>query len=594
MTDKTLRIAAGCSADITLSMPQMAGYGEIDYLVLDYLMEHSIAKMAGARAANPMASFGAGLLGPEVMEVLPDLMARGIRIMTNAGGLDPLLCARLFREAAGARGLAPRIAVVHGDDVLDQLPGDFTDMFSGAPVPGDLLSANAYLGAQPIAEALRHAPDIVITGRVVDSALTLGALIHEFGWALDDFHRLGTGSIIGHLLECGAQPSGGIHTDWQQMDFANPSFPIAEVSEDGSAVFFKVPGTGGRITRGTLGEQLTYEIGDPQRYFLPDVTADFSAVTLQELGPDRIRLSGGTGHPPTATYKVCAMQQLGWRAVLSNPVVGKDATGKARKIVAALLRRSEVLNARHNWGPLDQASAQYIGTGESMGAHAPAGATPSEVVYRLVADHPRREAMEALMRVHGGTAASMAPGTPPPLGADIRPRMKLWSFLMEKSRVQPLLSIDDRTLAVGMHDQAGYDSAALPPCPGIPPHPVTGTHTVPLERLAYLRSGDKGDLVNIGVVARDPAWLPWLSAALTPEVIRDWYAHLFADPAHARVDRYEMPGLGAFNFVLHDALDGGAVSSRRFDDMGKGLGQQLLDLPVRVPEGLLAAPTLQS
>ncbi|MEU6192187.1 acyclic terpene utilization AtuA family protein [Streptomyces sp. NPDC047061] len=585
MPNRMVRIAAGCSVDVTSALPQMARYGEVDYLVLDYLMEHGLAKMAAARAADPEAGYAAGFLGPDILGELGRLLANGTRIIASAGGLNPLRCAELFRRQAAEIGLSPRIAVVHGDDVLDLAGPEQVDMFTGERLPDRLVSSNVYLGAAPIAAVLAGEPDIVITGRVVDSALSLGPLLHEFGWPLDDYDLMAAGSLVGHLLECGAQPSGGIHTDWREIDFADTSFPIAEVHDDGGIVITKAPGTGGRISFGTIAEQLTYEISDPQRYFLPDVTLDSSRVTLEEVGPDRIRISGAKGYPPTSTYKVCSIEHVGWRGVLANVIAGEDADEKARKTMDAVIARAEIINERNGWGPFTSTGTEVIGSGDSLGAHA-RPVNPQEVVYRLVADHPNREAVDSLLRVHGATYVSMSPGTCY-LSAEARPLMRVWSFLLDKDQVDPLLTVDGEatTIKVPRHD--GFHDGLVRTNTPLTTLEAPDGVAVPLERLAYTRSGDKGDMANVSVVARDPRFLPYLAHALTTESVKTWFRHVFSDPATARVDRFEMPGIGALNFLLHHGLDGGAVSSRRFDDMGKTYGQQLTGFPVRVPSVLI-------
>ncbi len=586
MANRMVRIAAGCSLDTSLALLQVANYGEADYLILDYLMEHGMAKMAAVREADPTGGFAAGFLTPEIFHELPRLLACGTKIIASAGGLNPVHSAELFAQRAAELGLFPKIAVVHGDDVLSLTGSTRVDMFSGQDLPEELSSGNAYLGAAPIVAALRTNPDVVITGRVVDSALTLGPLLHEFGWATDDYDLLATGSLVGHLLECGAQTSGGTYTDWREADFVNPAFPLAEVHADGSVVMTKVPGGNGRISIGTIAEQLTYEIGDPQRYFLPDVTLDSSQVTLEEIGQERIRLSGAKGYPPTSTYKVCCIEHVGWRGVLSGVTVGKDAIEKARKTIEAVTVRAEAFNRRYNWEPFDSISAQVIGSGESLGSQAPP-INPQEAVYRLVADHPRQDAVEGLVRMHGASFVSMAPGTCF-LGAEIRPRMKVWSYLLEKDRVTPKVTAGGVTISVETPVHRGFEDAMVNANPPLVILNAPGGVEVPLEYVAYTRAGDKGGMANVGVIARELKFLPYIAHALTEEAVAEWYRHLFADRSQGQVERFEMPGIGALNFLLHDALDGGAVTSRRFDDMGKSLGQQLLHFPVRLPAKMLA------
>lgn len=589
MKNHVVRIGAGCSVDITLALPQMVRHGDLDYLVIDFLTEVAISKLAAEKVADPDAGFAAGFAGPELAMELRQILDSGIKVVTNAGGLNPLGCAAAIEAMAAELGLKPKIAVVHGDDVLDQLDDlradGGTDMYTGAPLPAGLVSANAYFGAKPIAAALAKGADIVVTGRVVDSALSLGPLIHEFDWPMDDYDRLAAGTLTGHLLECGPQPAGGIYTDWREVDWTDSSFPIAECFADGTAIFTKVPGTGGLISVGTLSEQILYEIGDPQRYFMPENTCDLSGVRLEPVGEDRVRISGARGRPPTGTYKVCAMAQEGWRGVTMGVTTGPDAVEKAERTAEAVLERTRRLLRDRNLGAFTATSVELIGSGASAGAHAAPG-DPREMVYRITADHPERSAIDLMMKVSRAAGVSMAPGTVGAMANSIAPQMRMHAFLVEKDRLPVRVTFEGETEAVEVPTGGGFEAETVEPVPAPPEAPANGEATVPLVKLAWSRSGDKGDISNIGVIAREPDYLPHIAAALTEEAVAQWYAHVFADPDKARVERYALPGLNALNFLLYESLDSGAVSSRRFDIMGKGLGQQILDFPVPVPAAL--------
>jgi hypothetical protein len=589
MKNHMVRIGAGCSVDITLALPQMVRHGNLDYLVIDFLTEVAISKLAAERMADPEAGFAAGFAGPELAMELRQILDSGIRVVTNAGGLNPLGCAAAVKAMAAELGLDPKIAVVHGDDVLGQLDdlraAGHANMYTGEPLPADLVSANAYFGAQPIAAALAKGVDIVITGRVVDSALSLGPLLHEFEWPLDDYDLLAAGTLTGHLLECGPQPAGGIFTDWRDVDWTDSSFPIAECYADGTAVMTKVPGTGGLISVGTIAEQILYEIGDPQRYFMPENTCDLSGVTLEPVGEDRIRLSGARGRPPTGTYKVCGIAHEGWRGVNIGVTTGPDAAEKAQRTADAVLERTRRLLRDRNLGEFTKTSVELIGSGASAGVHATPG-DPREMVYRITADHPDQGAIELLQKVGRAAGVSMAPGTVGGLAASVTPQMRMHAFLVDKDRLPVRLTVDGETETVEVPTRGGFEAASVEPVPPAPTAVAGNGATVPLVRLAWSRSGDKGDLSNIGVIAREPDYLPYIAAALTEDAVARWYAHVFARPDEARVERHALPGLNALNFLLYESLDSGAVSSHRFDIMGKGLGQQLLDFPVPVPDAL--------
>jgi len=309
---KTLRIGggAGYSGDRIEPAVELAEHGEIDYLIFECLAERTIALAQQAKMNDPALGYDP-LLEARMLAVLKTCSEKGIRIVTNMGAANPLAAAAKIREVAVSLGLNKlKVAAVAGDDVLEQLrAGDYLDD-EGEPVKAlgaRLLSANAYLGAQPLVDALAAGADVVITGRVADPALVLAPLIHSFGWAMDDWQRLGQGTLAGHLLECAGQVSGGYFADPGYKDVANLArlgFPIAVVGEDGSLEITKVAGSGGSITTATCTEQLIYEIHDPAAYQTPDVVADFSQVSMTQIGPDRVAVAGASGHPKSGMLKV--------------------------------------------------------------------------------------------------------------------------------------------------------------------------------------------------------------------------------------------------------------------------------------------------
>jgi hypothetical protein len=348
MSEKRVRIggASGAWGDSPGALAQLLGAG-VDYLMMDYLAEVTMSLLARARLKDPEAGFPpdfANYLKP----VLPELARQGVKIATNAGGVNPAACKRMVEAAVAAAGLSLVVAVVEGDDVMkltERLRAEgLREAVSGEALPARLLTANAYLGALPIKAAFDGGADIVITGRCADSALALGILMHEFGWAADDYDRLGAGSLVGHILECGPQATGGTFTDWDQVpDWFNIGYPIAECRADGSFVVSKPDNTGGLIVPGVIAEQTLYEIGDPAAYLLPDVAADFSNVQLTQVAPNQVLVEGARGRPPTSTYKVSATYQDGYRAVATVSIVGPDAARKAERTGEALIKRAQML-----------------------------------------------------------------------------------------------------------------------------------------------------------------------------------------------------------------------------------------------------------
>ncbi len=584
--------ASGFWGDSMVGAPQLVASGLLDYLVFDYLAETTMAILAASRAKKPELGYATDFVDSAMKQVLPEVMERGIKVVANAGGINPRGCAAALKALAAGMGLAPRIAVVEGDDVSAQMAelraAGTRDMFTQEPLPGDVLSANAYLGALPVARALAAGADIVITGRCVDSAVTLGALIHEFGWSATDYDRLAGGSLAGHIIECGCQATGGLFTDWQQVpDWAQIGYPVIDCAADGSFELHKPPGTGGLIRRACVAEQLLYELGDPGAYLLPDVTCDFREVRIEQLDDERVRVSGALGRAPGRSYKVSATQRDGYRCAGSMVVVGIDAAAKARRTGEAIVERTRDILAAAGLPDYTSAQVELLGAETLYGPHARTGAS-REAMVRVVVDHPLKNALEIFAREIAPSGTSWSPGTTMPAGGrpSPSPLIKPFSFLLDKRRVPVSLDIDGERMAVDIP----CGSADATPAPASPaPHawsePSDGMLVeVPLVKLAWARSGDKGDLSNIGLIARRAEWLPLLWQRITPEAVRQYFAHL----VRGHVERYHLPGIAAMNLVLHDALAGGGPASPRFDPLGKGMAQMLLDMPVRVPVSLAA------
>ena len=584
--------ASGFWGDSSVGAPQLVASGQIDVLVFDYLAETTMAILVAAQRKNPDAGYATDFVDTAMRSVLADVLQKRIKVVSNAGGINPQACARALSALATELGLTVRIAVVDGDDLRERLPalreaagGALTNTVNGQPLPDKLLSANAYLGAEPIARALAAGADVVITGRCVDSAVTLGPLIHHFGWTLDQYDQLAGGSLAGHIIECGCQATGGLFTDWQSVpDWAHIGYPIVEVAADGSFIVCKPPGTGGLVSCATVGEQLLYEIGDPGAYLLPDVTCDFRQVRMLQVGDNRVQVSGARGGPPPATLKVSATAMAGWRCSSTLVIVGIDAAAKARRTGQALLERTGELIRAHGWGDYSASRIDVIGTESLYGPRA-STAPLREVMLRLSLQHPQREALALFAREFAAPGTSWSPGTTG--GGGGRPAVQALivpaAFFVARSQVTARVQLTGSGPAETFELPFNQSPAALPalllPDPLAPPASAGPNRRVPLVALAWGRSGDKGDLSNIGLIARRPEWLPLLWAQVTPEAVLGWLGHLVKGP----VDRYHLPGLQAMNLVLHQALDGGGPASLRLDPLGKGMAQMLLELPIEVP-----------
>jgi hypothetical protein len=593
MTEKIVRIggASGFWGDSSVACAQLVRRGQIDYLVFDYLAELTMSILATMRAKSPEAGYATDFVDVAMKSVIRDVAAKGIKVVSNAGGVNPAGCAAALGNLAEEAGVKLKIAIVEGDDLLSRVAelraAGVRNLYTGAELPQKILSANAYLGAIPIARALAAGADVVITGRCVDSAVALGPLMYEFGWREDDYDRLAAGSLAGHILECGCQATGGLHTDWESVPrWEDIGYPILECRADGTFVVTKAPGTGGLISRAVVAEQMLYEMGDPGAYVLPDVVCDVTGVEIAELGPDRVRVSGARGVAPTPTYKVCATYPDGYRCTAILNIIGIDAAKKARRTAEAILARTRTLFREVKLADYSATRIEVLGAETVYGPHARTGAA-REVVLRLAVAHGDRQALEIFSREIAPAGTSWSPGTTGMGGGrpKVAPAVKPCFFLLEKSKCEASATLDGVRQAVAVPASGGFSDALRKPAPaqGGTLAAQGATRTLPLVHLAWGRSGDKGDSANIGIIARRPEYLPLLRAQLTPAAVKQYLSHL----VQGEVERYEVPGIQALNFLLHEALGGGGMASLRVDPLAKGYAQMLLDFPVAVPEAWL-------
>lgn len=588
-------VRIGCGAgfwgDSSEGPKQLVESGEIDYLVLDYLAEITMSLLAKARSKDPNAGYATDF--PSVVASLASkLKSDKVKVVTNAGGVNPQACKRAIEDKLKALGIELKIAIVTGDDLLPRA-ADFADvkeMFSGAAMPAKLWSMNAYLGAFPIAHALESGADIVLTGRCVDSALVLGPLIHEFAWAADDYDKLSAGSLAGHIIECGAQATGGASTDWELVadDWDRMGFPIAICKADGSFITTKPANTGGRVTPETIAEQIVYEIGDPAAYLLPDVSCDWRHVQLKQVGDDRVEVTGARGAAPGDQYKVSATYQDGFRVSATMMIGGVDAVRKAEAVGAAILKRTRTLFAQRGLADYTRTDVEVLGSEANWGANA-RRRDAREVILKISAQHADKTALDIFGREFIPPATAMvqgitgfAGGRPTP-----SPMVRLFSCLVPKNAVTievdgaPFSPAPQRADPGARSDEVASSAAQAEPLA----QAGDGTRRVPLIALAYGRSGDKGDAGNIGVLARKPEYVAILRGQLTADAVKQYFAHF----AHGPVERFEIPGLHGFNFLMHNALGGGGTASLRYDPQGKMLAQILMDFPLQVPSALAEA-----
>ena len=583
---KQVRIGCGAGfwGDSAEGPKQLVESGEIDYLVLDYLAEITMSLLAKARSKDPNAGYATDF--PDVIARLaPTIKANRIRVVTNAGGVNPQACRDALQAKLQAAGIELSIGIVTGDDLLARAAdyANVKEMFTGESMPGKLWSMNAYLGAFPVAQALDAGADIVITGRCVDSAVALGPLIHEFGWKTDSYDQLAMGSLAGHIVECGAQATGGIITDWETTsdDWDRMGFPIAICEADGSFVVTKPANTGGKVTPETVGEQLIYEIGDGGSYLLPDVTCDFRNVTLKQVGENRVQVVGAKGRAPSDQYKVSATYQDGFRATGTMMIGGPKAVDKAEAVAAAILRRTRRMFGERKFGDYMRTDVEVLGSESNWGANA-RRRDAREVVLKLAVQHADKNALEIFSREFIPAATAMAQSITGFSGGrpSITPVVRLFSCLVPKNSVPVQVDAGGKNVAAPI--AAGVASVSAAPEIAIKHLPVAEDNriTVPLVALAYGRSGDKGNSANIGVIARRSEFVPLLREQLTADAVKQYMAHFFK----GETQRFELPGLMAFNFLAADALGGGGIASLRYDPQGKMLAQILMDFPLSVPK----------
>ena len=544
-------------------------HGDIDVLTGDWLAELTMLILHKQRARNSELGYASTFL-IQMEQVLTQCKERGIKVVTNAGGLNPAGCAEKVREIAAKLGLDVKVAHIEGDDLMPRVDGlrpQLTHLDTGAPLTGEPLTANAYLGGWGIAAALRAGADVVVAPRVTDAALVVGPAAWWHDWRPDDWDRLAGAVVAGHVIECGTQATGGNYTWFHEIpDPAKPlGFPIAEVAADGSCVITKHPGTGGVVNVGTVTAQLLYEIGAPE-YANPDVVARFDTIRVAQVGADRVRISEVEGLPAPTTTKVCLNLEGGHRNRMSFVLTGLHQSEKAAWVESALFAR---LGGKDRF---DEVDVRFV--------PAPSDArTQEEASGRLhVSVKSRDERMvgrafssaciELALANYPGFFASGAPGEAQSYGV-------YWPALVDRTEVDERVVLWDGSVQpVPAPPRTMAAEPRHPPDSGVgegiePLGPAAGE---PLGAHFAARSGDKGGNANVGIWARDDAGYAWLQEHLTADAVQS----LMPEAADLQVRRYELPTIHALNFVVIGLLGDGVASSTAFDAQAKGLGEYLL------------------
>jgi hypothetical protein len=607
---RPIRIAncSGYFGDRATGMREMVEGGPIDVLTGDWLAELTMLILARTRAKRKGGGYARTFV-TQLEEIMGSCLERGIKVVSNAGGLDPDGCAAEIHEIATRLGLSPKIAYVRGDDLMPRLGalvdrGELRHFETGNPIadPGRYITANAYLGCWGIATALESGADIVVTGRATDAAIVCGPAAWHHGWKRTDWDALAGAVVAGHLIECSSQVTGGNYAFFQEVPgIEHIGFPWAEIAEDGSCVIGKHDGTGGQVSIGTVTSQLLYEIGGP-RYFGPDVTARFDTIRIEQTARDRVHVFGTRGEPPPETLKVCMNRNGGFRNDMRVAIAGLDPEAKAKVLEAAFWRACP-------YGPNDyqQITTRLLRTEKAD----PASNEEALAVWHIcVKDPDEKKVGRAFSNAVAELALSSIPGfftlgggptearpfgiyDPARIASALVPQeVVLLGAEASARRVDSTVDRGDPiAIAVAIEAalnatlDAGPDTAPDAAEQPNTPFPTGAMRRVPIGLVVGARSGDKGGNANLGVFARsDPAWA-WLDGFLTTARLQSLLPELGAFP----VDRYRFPALRSLNFVVHGILEEGVAAATRQDGQAKSLGEWLRSRVVDVPEALLSS-----
>ncbi len=596
---RTIRIgnASGYWGDDLSAMKRQLTGGPLDYITMDFLAEITMSILQRQRRQKPDLGYAVDFLS-QLQECLPLIVRKNVRVISNAGGINPIGLGRKIVALAQSIGLNIKVGVVYGDDIADQLyelsaAGErFANMETGESfydVRSSITTANIYLGAEPVVKALEAGCQIVVTGRVTDTGITLAPMIHEFGWAMDDWDKMAAGIVAGHMIECGAQATGGNITDWQDVkDYDNIGYPIVEMSNTGEFVVTKHKNTGGMVSEKTVKEQLVYEMGDPSSYISPDGVARFDTVQLKAVGPNKVKVWGIKGMPEPDFLKVSMSYDDGYKASGEVLVSGPDIHAKAESIASIFWNK---LNYEY-----ESSRTEMIGTGSIWPKQLTSGEA-NEILLRFGVRDPDRSKVEQFGKalstlILSGPAGMAVTGQGRPKPKSV---IAYWPALIHRSRVKA------KVLIIGTGGEEDFHEISFPiRVREVPSEAKKSTRssrpavkakgrlkTVRLQEICYARSGDKGDTCNVGVLARSPEIYDWIIGNLTSAVVRKFFKGI----TFGKVIRYELDNIQALNFLLEQTLDGGGTRSLMIDPQGKTLAQALLQMPVKVPASLLGKKT---
>ena len=590
MKDKiVIANASGFWGDEADAIKRQVLGGPIDYLTMDYLAEITMIILGRQMAKDPEAGYAKDFVS-SLAEVIKEIAERNITVVTNAGGINAQACAKAVETMAKEQGLDLPVAAVDGDNLMPRLEElqsagvDLPHLETGLPV-GELFnkieSANAYLGAKPIVAALQKGARIVVTGRTYDAASVIAPFVYEFGWDWEEYDKLASALLAGHLIECGTQSTGGNYSRWQEIKtYKNMGYPLVEAYPDGSFVLKKHPNTGGKISARTAKEQIVYEISDPRIYRSPDVIADFTSFSLEEIGEDQVKFWGAKGQKPSNMLKVSTNYSAGFKLTGMLVVSGPDAVAKGRVF-------ADMFWDRVGTDGFTDSRTDFVGASACWGESAAPDHDPPEILLRFAA---RAETKDPLKRMSKELAGLILAGPPGVTVFGGRPAMApaygFWPGLIPRDKLQARMFLNNKEYLFDC-DEGPSGEPIVRDFPETDADDGSITRVqVPLGRIAHARSGDKGDLANIGVIALKPELYP----EIIREVTTNRLAEFFKSNVKGPIDVYRLDNLHALNFVLHGALNGGGTVSLLLDNQGKTLSQALLTMPIEINPDLLPEP----
>ncbi len=576
--------------DLSALKRQLLG-GPLDYITMDFLAEITMSILQRQRQKNPELGYATDFLN-QIKDCLPLIVEKNVKVISSAGGINPVGLAKKIIETANQQGIKVKVGVVHGDNIIDQIDeltskGEkFTNIDTNedfADVRSRVTSANVYLGAEPVVKALEQGCQIIVTGRVTDTGITLAPMMHEFGWKWDDWDKIASGVIAGHIIECGAQSSGGNISDWRDVkSFNNIGYPIVEMESSGEFTVTKHNGTGGLVSEKTVKEQLVYEMGDPANYITPDGIARFDSINLKQSGKDRVRVFGIKGEPLTDKLKVSMSYDDGWKAQGGILVSGPNTYAKAKSLAEIYWKR---LGLKY-----EEARTDMIGSG-SIWPQSIRSSETTEIILQFGVRDKDYKKVEEFGKLIPALILSGPSGLAVTGGGRPRPSkvVAYWPALMKRTNCSAKVqAIDtdgnenefDITFKPNNYNSVKVNLNALS---AVRLKKPTGKLKAGVLRdLAYARSGDKGDTCNIGVLARSPEIYHWLVKNLTAAKVKSFFKGI----CKGKVIRYELNNLQGLNFLLEESLGGGGTRSLMVDPQGKTLSQALLQMPIKAPSSL--------